>query len=105
MIRGRFFPARTLLLPVLALACLCACNGDSKPKEEDPSSAVREHAAVIAAWILCLAFTWNEWLYADFMTFENVETMPVALIAVVGGGSVHVRRPQRSAPVRPRSVA
>jgi multiple sugar transport system permease protein len=44
-------------------------------------------SAVIAAWILCLAFTWNEWLYADFMTFQEVETMPVALIAVVGGGS------------------
>lgn len=44
-------------------------------------------SAVIAAWILCLAFTWNEWLYADFMTFQKVETMPVALIAVVGGGS------------------
>jgi multiple sugar transport system permease protein len=43
--------------------------------------------AVVAAWVLCLAFTWNEWLYADFMTFEKVETMPVALIAVVGGGS------------------
>jgi multiple sugar transport system permease protein len=43
--------------------------------------------ALIAAWVLCLAFTWNEWLYADFMTFEKVETMPVALIAVVGGGS------------------
>jgi multiple sugar transport system permease protein len=42
--------------------------------------------ALIAAWVLCLAFTWNEWLYADFMTFEKVETMPVALIAVVGGG-------------------
>jgi ABC-type glycerol-3-phosphate transport system permease component len=44
-------------------------------------------SAVVAAWVLCLAFTWNEWLYADFMTFERVETMPVALIAVVGGGS------------------
>jgi multiple sugar transport system permease protein len=44
-------------------------------------------SAIVAAWVLCLAFTWNEWLYADFMTFENVETMPVALIAVVGGGS------------------
>jgi multiple sugar transport system permease protein len=44
-------------------------------------------SAIVAAWVLCLAFTWNEWLYADFMTFEQVETMPVALIAVVGGGS------------------
>jgi multiple sugar transport system permease protein len=44
-------------------------------------------SAVVAAWVLCLAFTWNEWLYADFMTFSDVETMPVALIAVVGGGS------------------
>ena len=44
-------------------------------------------SAVVAAWVLCLAFTWNEWLYADFMTFQKVETMPVALIAVVGGGS------------------
>lgn len=43
-------------------------------------------SALVAAWILCLAFTWNEWLYADFMTFKDVETMPVALIAVVGGG-------------------
>lgn len=43
--------------------------------------------ALVAAWILCMAFTWNEWLYADFMTFKEVETMPVALIAVVGGGS------------------
>ena len=44
-------------------------------------------SALVAAWILCLAFTWNEWLYADFMAFDDVETMPVALIAVVGGGS------------------
>ncbi|HQY31595.1 MAG TPA: carbohydrate ABC transporter permease [Thermomicrobiales bacterium] len=43
--------------------------------------------ALMAAWILCLAFTWNEWLYADFMTFNKVETMSVALITVVGGGS------------------
>jgi multiple sugar transport system permease protein len=43
--------------------------------------------ALMAGWILCLAFTWNEWLYADFMTFNKVETMSVALIAVVGGGS------------------
>jgi multiple sugar transport system permease protein len=42
--------------------------------------------AMIAAWVLSLAFTWNEWLYADFMTFNQVETMPVALIAVAGGG-------------------
>jgi multiple sugar transport system permease protein len=42
--------------------------------------------AIIAAWTLCLAFTWNEWLYADFMAFKDLETMPVALIAVVGGG-------------------
>jgi multiple sugar transport system permease protein len=44
-------------------------------------------SALIAAWILSMAFTWNEWLYADFMSFKDVETMPVALIAVVGGGS------------------
>ena len=43
-------------------------------------------SAIVAAWVLSLAFTWNEWLYADFMTFNQVETMPVALIAVVGGG-------------------
>jgi ABC-type glycerol-3-phosphate transport system permease component len=40
----------------------------------------------VAAWVLSLAFTWNEWLYADFMAFDDVKTMPVALIAVVGGG-------------------
>ena len=43
--------------------------------------------ALVAAWILSFAFTWNEWLYADFMTFNKVETMSVALITVVGGGS------------------
>jgi multiple sugar transport system permease protein len=43
-------------------------------------------SAMVAAWVLSLAFTWNEWLYADFMTFNQVETMPVALIAVAGGG-------------------
>jgi multiple sugar transport system permease protein len=43
-------------------------------------------SALVAAWVLCLAFTWNEWLYADFMAFDDVKTMPVALIAEVGGG-------------------
>jgi multiple sugar transport system permease protein len=43
-------------------------------------------SALVAAWVLSLAFTWNEWLYADFMAFDDVKTMPVALIAVVGGG-------------------
>jgi multiple sugar transport system permease protein len=42
--------------------------------------------AIVAAWTLCLAFTWNEWLYADMMAFTEVETMSVALIAVTGGG-------------------
>ena len=34
-------------------------------------------SALAAAWILCLAFTWNEWLYADFMRFNILNTMPV----------------------------
>jgi len=43
-------------------------------------------STLVAAWVLSLAFTWNEWLYADFMAFDDVKTMTVALIAVVGGG-------------------
>jgi multiple sugar transport system permease protein len=87
---------------MLPLAAIVSYSGYSAVHPEliesahlDGASAVRAflqiasplaRSALAAAWVLCLAFTWNEWLYADFMRFNNLNTMPVALIAVVGGG-------------------
>jgi multiple sugar transport system permease protein len=43
---------------------------------------------VVAAFILCFIFTWNEYLFALILTFQNAGTVPLLLAAQVTGTGV-----------------
>lgn len=43
---------------------------------------------VVTAFILCFIFTWNEYLFALILTFENSATVPLLLAAQVTGTGV-----------------
>lgn len=42
--------------------------------------------ALAAAWLLCLAFIWNEWMYASAFGYTEARTLPVLIQAAGSGG-------------------
>jgi len=45
--------------------------------------------AVAASWLLCLAFIWNEWMYASALGYIEARSFPVLIQATGGGGGVN----------------
>lgn len=46
--------------------------------------------ALAAAWLLCLAFIWNEWMYASALGYTEARTLPVLIQATGGGGGANM---------------
>lgn len=42
--------------------------------------------ALAAAWLLALAFSWNEWMYASALGYIEAKSFPVLIQATGGGG-------------------
>lgn len=42
--------------------------------------------AIAGGWLLCLAFAWNEWMFASSIAYTEAKSFPV-LIQAIGGGS------------------
>jgi multiple sugar transport system permease protein len=45
--------------------------------------------AVVASWMLCFAFTWNESMFGGALSFREARTMPELIVATGGGGGVN----------------
>jgi multiple sugar transport system permease protein len=45
--------------------------------------------ALAASWLLCLAFVWNEWMYASALGYIEARSFPVLIQATGGGGGVN----------------
>jgi multiple sugar transport system permease protein len=45
--------------------------------------------AIAASWLLCLAFIWNEWMYASALGYVEARSFPVLIQATGGGGGVN----------------
>ena len=45
--------------------------------------------AIAASWLLCLAFIWNEWMYASALGYIEARSFPVLIQATGGGGGVN----------------
>lgn len=45
--------------------------------------------AMAAAWLLCLAFIWNEWMYASAIGYVEAKSFPVLIQATGAGGGVN----------------
>ena len=45
--------------------------------------------AIAAAWLLCLAFIWNEWMYASAVGYIEARSFPVLIQATGSGGGVN----------------
>ncbi|MFT4038841.1 MAG: carbohydrate ABC transporter permease, partial [Thermomicrobiales bacterium] len=45
--------------------------------------------AIAAAWLLCLAFNWNEWMYASAIGYVEAKSFPVLIQATGGGGGAN----------------
>jgi len=45
--------------------------------------------AVTASWLLCLAFSWNESMFANALSFSEARSMPVLVISSGGGSGVN----------------
>jgi multiple sugar transport system permease protein len=45
--------------------------------------------ALAAAWLLSLAFSWNEWMYASAIGYVDARSFPVLIQATGGGGGVN----------------
>lgn len=45
--------------------------------------------ALAATWLLCLAFIWNEWMYASALGYIEARSFPVLIQATGGGGGVN----------------
>lgn len=45
--------------------------------------------AIAAAWLLCLAFIWNEWMYASAIGYVEAKSFPVLIQATGAGGGVN----------------
>ena len=45
--------------------------------------------ALAAAWLLCLAFIWNEWMYASALGYIDARSFPVLIQATGSGGGVN----------------
>jgi multiple sugar transport system permease protein len=46
-------------------------------------------SAIAASWLLCLAFIWNEWMYASALGYTEARSLPVLIQATGGGGGVN----------------
>jgi multiple sugar transport system permease protein len=46
--------------------------------------------AIVAAWLLCLAFIWNEWMYASALWYTDVKSFPVLIQATGSGGGFNL---------------
>jgi multiple sugar transport system permease protein len=46
--------------------------------------------ALAAAWLLCLAFIWNEWMYASALGYTEARTLPVLIQATGSGGGANM---------------
>src|SRR3954468_2552261 len=46
--------------------------------------------AIVAAWLLCLAFIWNEWMYASALGYIDARSFPVLIQATGGGGGFNM---------------
>ncbi|MFN8590234.1 MAG: carbohydrate ABC transporter permease [Thermomicrobiales bacterium] len=46
--------------------------------------------ALVAAWLLSLAFIWNEWMYASALGYIEARTLPVLIQATGGGGGANM---------------
>lgn len=46
--------------------------------------------ALAAAWLLSLAFTWNEWMYASALGYIEAKSFPVLIQATGGGGGANM---------------
>lgn len=45
--------------------------------------------AIAASWLLCLAFIWNEWMYASALGYIDAKSFPVLIQATGSGGGVN----------------
>jgi multiple sugar transport system permease protein len=45
--------------------------------------------AIAASWLLCLAFIWNEWMYASALGYIEARSFPVLIQATGSGGGVN----------------
>jgi multiple sugar transport system permease protein len=45
--------------------------------------------ALAATWLLCLAFSWNEWMYASALGYTEARSFPVLIQATGSGGGVN----------------
>ncbi|MCC2627064.1 MAG: putative transporter permease protein [Thermomicrobiales bacterium] len=45
--------------------------------------------AIAASWLLCLAFIWNEWMYASALGYTEARSFPVLIQATGSGGGVN----------------
>jgi multiple sugar transport system permease protein len=45
--------------------------------------------AIAASWLLCLAFIWNEWMYASALGYVEARSFPVLIQATGSGGGVN----------------
>ena len=45
--------------------------------------------AMAASWLLCLAFIWNEWMYASALGYVEARSFPVLIQATGSGGGVN----------------
>jgi multiple sugar transport system permease protein len=46
--------------------------------------------ALAATWLLCLAFIWNEWMYASALGYIEARSFPVLIQATGSGGGVNL---------------
>lgn len=46
--------------------------------------------AIVAAWLLCLAFIWNEWMYASALGYIDAKSFPVLIQATGSGGGFNM---------------
>jgi multiple sugar transport system permease protein len=45
--------------------------------------------AIAASWLLCLAFIWDEWIYASGLGYIEARSVPVLIQATGSGGGVN----------------
>jgi multiple sugar transport system permease protein len=46
--------------------------------------------ALAASWLLCMAFIWNEWMYASALGYTEARTFPVLIASTAGGGGANL---------------
>ena len=46
--------------------------------------------AIAASWLICLAFSWNEWMYASALSYTEARSFPVLIHATGTGGGANM---------------